>query len=183
MSQNIELEYKTLLTKEQFEKIKSNYPFLEPKKQVNHYFDTDDKKMKARRSPLRIREIDDKYILTLKKPNNIGVLEYECEVQSLDFANNTIPNDILEALGDVTPNDVHEYGALTTYRSIFETELATICLDENFYVNEHDYEIEYEVKKEHDSLKMFKAFMYANGINNPKPAPGKASRFRKAIKF
>ena len=40
MNKNIELEYKSLLTKEQFDHIKSLFAFSEPFKQVNHYFDT-----------------------------------------------------------------------------------------------------------------------------------------------
>ena len=79
MSKNIELEYKTLLTQEQFQTIKSNYPFNEPFKQVNHYFDTSDKKLSKRKSPLRIREVNNQLILTLKTPNRIGVNEYEIE--------------------------------------------------------------------------------------------------------
>lgn len=183
MSKNIELEYKTLLTQEQFQTIKSNYPFNEPFKQVNHYFDTSDKKLSKRKSPLRIREVNNQLILTLKTPNRIGVNEYEIEVNSFDFSKIELPNDIIDALGDINKKDLFEFGCLTTYRSIFETDLATICLDENFYADVHDYEIEYEVKKEHDSLQLFKAFMYANGIEDPKPAPGKTFRMRTAINF
>ena len=183
MGKNIELEYKTLLTEEEFNRIKTNYPFNEPFKQVNHYFDTKSRDLSKRRSPCRIREVDNKLIFTLKTPNKIGVNEYECEVPSFDFNEIQLPEDILTALKDVNPKDLIEFGSLTTYRAVFETELATICLDENFYADIHDFEIEYEVKKEHESLQMFKAFMYANGIENPKPAPGKTKRVRTAINF
>lgn len=183
MSKNIELEYKTLLTFEQFQTIKENYPFNEPFKQVNHYFDTPDKKLSKRKSPLRIREVDNQLILTLKTPNRIGVNEYEINVDSFDFNQISLPDYIIEALGNIDKKDLIEFGTLTTYRSVFDTDLATICLDENFYADVHDYEIEYEVKKEHDSLQLFKAFMYANGIDDPKPAPGKTFRMRTAINF
>ncbi len=183
MSKNIELEYKTLLTKEQFETIKKNYHFNEPFKQVNHYYDVPEKTLSKRRCPLRIREIDNKLVFTLKTPNKIGVNEYEMEVSSFDFKDITLSNDIIKALGDVNYKELVEFGSLTTYRSELITDLAVISLDENFYADQHDYEIEYEVKKDHDSLQMFKAFMYANGIANPKPAPGKTSRFRKATHF
>ena len=183
MNKNIELEYKSLLTKEQFDHIKSLFAFSEPFKQVNHYFDTKDKQMKERRSPLRIREVDNKLIMTIKTPNKIGVNEFECEVESLDFSSNKISNDILQAMYPVTPNEVYEFGSLTTYRRTFETELATICLDENFYADCHDYEIEYEVKKEHNSLDTFKKIMAKCGIPSPRPAKGKTARFRDAIKF
>ena len=77
MDQHIEIEYKNLLTKQDFErlvqffKIESNQFFT----QQNHYFDTTDFRLKKSGSALRIREKNETYELTLKQPAAEGKLE------------------------------------------------------------------------------------------------------------
>lgn len=183
MKKGIELEYKMLLTYRQFQRIQQKYEFDFPFKQINHYYDTPEKALNSRRFALRIRDVDGQKILTLKTPQKIGVMEYECPVDSYDFSQIMLPKEIAEQLSFINCNELECFGSLTTYRSIYETENATICLDDNTYVNIHDYEIEYEVKREHDSLESFMELLRSNGIYEFIPAPGKAKRIKKAIHF
>src|SRR5690625_3099304 len=76
MAQEIEIEYKVLLTKKEFEKIASSLPFsANSVTQVNHYFETNQFNFKKQQSALRIREKNNKYTLTLKQPHEEGILE------------------------------------------------------------------------------------------------------------
>lgn len=183
MRKGIELEYKMLLNARQFQRIQQKYPFDYPFKQINHYYDTPDKALHAKRFALRIRDVDNQKILTLKTPQKIGVMEFEFPVESYDFNEIILPEELKKELSFIDINELQCFGSLTTYRSVYETKYATICLDDNSYVNVHDYEIEYEVKEEHDSLATFMDFLKENGIYEFKKAPGKARRIKNAIHF
>jgi len=139
--------------------------------------------LNKKRYALRIRDIGDKRILTLKVPQKQGVMEYECEVDSYDFTLLSLPQELLEALSFLDVKGLKKFASLTTYRSVYETEDAIICLDENHYAKRCDYEIEYEVKREHDSLSTFLSLLRENAIYEFKPAPGKARRMKNAIRF
>src|SRR5699024_9526368 len=76
MNQEIEIEYKTLLTERAFNKLTEALPFPHDAiKQVNHYFKTEDFQLKKKRSAIRIREKKDTIVLTLKQPHPDGILE------------------------------------------------------------------------------------------------------------
>ena len=78
-----ERELKTLITKEQYDKLESLYPFSICREQINTYYDNAAKDLQARRMGLRIRQIPksdgtSEYILTLKKPLD-AITKYEYE--------------------------------------------------------------------------------------------------------
>src|SRR5699024_11542022 len=67
MVQEIEIEYKTLLTKNEYNILLNALPFSsETIMQTNHYFETDDFKIERHHSALRIRNKGQRYTLTLK---------------------------------------------------------------------------------------------------------------------
>ena len=39
------------------------------------------------------------------------------------------------------------FGTLTTYRKEFQYKDGLLVLDKSYYLNKHDYELEYEVRK------------------------------------
>ena len=73
---HIEIEYKTLLTKEEFNRIKDYLQQVEPIVQTNYYFDTINFELKTHKMSLRIRTFTHSAELTLKVPKKIGNLEY-----------------------------------------------------------------------------------------------------------
>src|SRR5688572_17446881 len=77
MSQNIEIEFKNIITKSEFEKLINHFGLVEESffTQENHYFDTPDFALKNQGSALRIRKKNEKYELTLKQPHPDGLLE------------------------------------------------------------------------------------------------------------
>ena len=52
---HLEIEYKTLLTKDEFNRLNSQLSHVTPVTQTNYYFDSDNFDMKAHRMSLRIR--------------------------------------------------------------------------------------------------------------------------------
>lgn len=68
MSQEIEIEYKNLITIDEYNQLLTAYPFpQEGKKQINYYFETADRKLQHQGCALRIREKSDTYHITLKE--------------------------------------------------------------------------------------------------------------------
>lgn len=155
MNKNIEKEYKVLLTKEQFEKLLSNYPNAVFKTQCNTYYDTDTHCIQKKKGAMRIRQINDKFIFTLKMHSNDGLLEFEKEVNenSLNSFQDVEIQNLLDKF-HINGNLI-ELTTLCTQRATIETEFAEICFDISSYNGCTDYEIEYEYKKEHDGLSIF----------------------------
>ncbi len=183
MNKQIELEYKMILTPRQFSYIKNKYPFTYPVKQTNYYFDNPSKELSEKRYALRIREIDNSYILTLKIPQKIGVLELEQEIPAMQIQKELLSQPLQDALSFLQISELSCFGSLTTYRSTLDLPDAVVCLDENFYHNHHDYEIEYEVKNDHDSYPAFLSFLRDCKIRRHVPAKGKARRVKQAVHF
>ncbi len=94
MTQEIEIEFKNLLTKSEFLKLSEALCMKEHdfKQQVNHYFDTKDFSLKQKKSALRIREKDGAFVLTLKEPAAVGLLETHQELAAPDLDVFKIPD-------------------------------------------------------------------------------------------
>src|SRR5690625_1656793 len=76
MTQQIEIEFKTMLTKSQFNFLLTQLPFpINPIMQTNHYFETNEFSLRSKQAALRIREKATTYTLTLKEPHEEGLLE------------------------------------------------------------------------------------------------------------
>src|SRR5699024_1969207 len=76
MTQEIEIEYKTLLTKHYSATLlQTLFNEVAPIIKVNYYFETKNFRLKKFHSALRIREKNGAYTLTLKEPHPDGILE------------------------------------------------------------------------------------------------------------
>ena len=63
---HLEIEFKTMLTKDEFNRLKAQFSHVAPVTQTNYYFDTENFDMKAHRMSLHIRTISNAAELTLK---------------------------------------------------------------------------------------------------------------------
>ena len=176
MNKNIELEYKVLLNKEQFDILIALYPDLIFRKQVNTYYDTKDMSIRSMKGAMRIREVNNSFIFTLKMHKDNDLLEYECEVEknAVESLQTNEINILLKQYGLKGP--FQQLTSLTTYRGMHITEYAEICFDKNYYGDTMDYEIEYEYKKEHDGLKEFQAILDHVHITYEKNCASKIKR-------
>ncbi|MFE3974667.1 MULTISPECIES: CYTH domain-containing protein [unclassified Peribacillus] len=154
MSQHIEIEFKNLLKENEFRQLidyfhigTSNF-----KSQKNHYFDTFEFHLKNLDSALRIREKNGCYELTLKQPATEGLLETNQDISketAYAFLNqNTFPEGEIQQLiieCGVNPKDFTCFGTLKTDRYEFPYKEGLLVLDHSSYVNQEDFELEYEV--------------------------------------
>ncbi|WP_187118863.1 CYTH domain-containing protein [Bacillus marasmi] len=154
MSQQIEIEYKNLLSKEEYERLQDYFKIDQSsiKKQINHYFDTSIFALKNLHSALRIREKGGKYELTLKQPAEIGLLETN-QILTKEVAKGMLDGGKLPdgpvktALLNVgfAVDTLEFFGTLTTYRAELEFEGGILVLDHSQYLKVEDFEVEYEV--------------------------------------
>ncbi|WP_416731320.1 CYTH domain-containing protein [Fictibacillus sp. JL2B1089] len=153
MSQEIEIEFKNLLSHLEFLKLIDEFDVKQEAfhKQTNYYFDTQQFDLKHHRSALRVRTKNNEYTLTLKQKLDKHILE----------THQTVSKDIFEGLLKGTPlpsgevsdqiqkmnievKKITYLGELTTFRAEFPYKDGLLVLDENHYLGKIDYEIEYE---------------------------------------
>ena len=154
MSQELEIEFKNLLTKNEYMHLRA---LFQPKGQkmivqVNHYFDTPLFHLKKNNSALRIREINGQYQLTLKQPVEEGVLETHqlidpVTAQNMMNGGGLVSGEIhdLLLLLDIPAQKIIHFGSLETHRIETPYENGLLVLDQSSYLNHEDFELEYEV--------------------------------------
>lgn len=169
MKASVEKEYKMLLTKKQFDFIieKNDFDLVV---QDNYYYDVE-----KENAGLRIRNIDDLYILTYKVYENGKVFEYEYKVEG-----NNIENEyILKFLKKQNIEKIPKYlGVLQTSRYYKKFEKGEMFLDRNFYLNKIDYEIEYEVYDEKTNNQELIDFLLQHKIEYIENNKTKYQRFK-----
>lgn len=184
MKQNIEIEFKNLLTAAQYQAIYNIYQLNDETAidQTNYYFDTPDFLLKQHHSALRIRHYLDHYELTLKSPAAVGKLEQtillQAEQAQLILTDaQLLPEAMHELLANMNINvqDLQCFGSLRTIR--YEKQLSTglLVLDHSFYEGIEDYELEFEVTDGQQGLQDFKAILAQFQIKS-QPTPNKIKR-------
>jgi uncharacterized protein YjbK len=148
MKENLEIELKCLLNKDQFDCLLGKMSFSNPKIQVNTYYDTLDGDLQKRHWMCRIREVMNQYEFTLKTPGDGGLNEFECPLEKHDILDPIIVD--LFAQSDIHP-PFKSLGTTTTHRSKYMDEYGEWCLDFNEFNGFSDYEVEYELFEYHAS--------------------------------
>lgn len=145
MNTNLEIEYKTMLTPDQFKRLSLDYDDVPNIKQVNYYYQYADV---TKPIAARIRQIDQKFELTFKIKQAKGRLEVNFVVQGND-SNVFNREDVKSFL--ITNDysfDFSYLGELTSYRRLIKETNGDLCIDENHYLGLVDYELEYEVTQD-----------------------------------
>jgi uncharacterized protein YjbK len=190
MPQEIEIEFKNLLTEAEFNKLyevfnMKNVPEIQ---QVNHYFETKDFQLKQHGAALRIREKNGKYQSTLKQPQGEGLLE------TYDFLTEQEANSWLQGyitLGPEISKQLQELG-ISTAELIYGGSLETvrreqsyndtiIVLDRSKYSDVTDYELELEAQSYAHGEHVFNTILTENGIAKRK-TPNKIQRFYDSLR-
>lgn len=143
MKTNLEIEYKTLITQTEFERIQAAFPFAQAQVQTNVYFDTPEGALFDKKMMCRIRIIDNRYEFTLKIPQTDGVMEFEYQLDSLSLDHPAI-RTYFESL-NLDALLLKETTRSETHRQIYEDTYGEWCLDETNFSHHKDYEIEYEL--------------------------------------
>lgn len=188
MSQEIEIEFKTVLTKESYDILKDQLPF--PKdagKQINHYFETHNFSLKQQHSALRIREKAGGYTLTLKQPHPEGILETHDRLSEEEFSAWVAGRPINKphtatqlSHMEIQTEALVYYGALTTERTSFEEDGILYVLDKSEYLHQTDYELEIESPTYAAGETAFHALLERFGIEKQPPVT-KIERFFRTL--
>ncbi len=178
----LEVEYKSLLTKEIFDKIRSHYNWDHIKTQTNYYYFDNTGELSKRHITVRVREIDDKYFLQIKAHKNPGeALQISEESEfALDSLPETISaEDAYEYIG-VHTGGLSLLGNLITCRhSLMWADGVEICLDKSEYFDRIDYEIEVEYTGDFPPALMTE--LNGLGVEFKEKTKGKYSRFVKRM--
>lgn len=155
MKQHLEIEFKTMLTKKEYESILAALPFGKEIIQQNDYYDNKDGLLFMNKMMCRIRTIDSGYLFTLKTPKKVGVLEHEMTLESASLNNESL--QIIEELLDTTNLQLIKIASSCTHRYEYNDTYGTWCLDYSVFDNHVDYELEYELFE--DNEKAYPYFM------------------------
>ncbi|WP_107947313.1 CYTH domain-containing protein [Lysinibacillus parviboronicapiens] len=190
MSQQLEIEFKNLLTKQQYEQLLKDFHIHDDAihRQTNHYFDTPQYEIRHLKSGLRIRQINDYYECTLKE----RTAEHE-HLETTDELSAEQAQKMLNGEGffapevakrlanyDIPLDKLKVFGSLTTDRVEIPYKGGLLVFDHSFYLQCDDYEVEYESNDVIKGNAMFDAFLQQYGIKK-QVADKKIARFMKAL--
>lgn len=187
LKQEIEIEFKNIVTKEEFDRLRSHFQLTENQfiSQENHYFDTPVFSLKDCGAALRIRSKKNKFVLTLKQPHQEGLLEtHEAltneQAKELLDGSAKIPSTIQQLITDlqVDSHSLTYFGTLRTSRAEIPYKNGLLVLDHSFYLGAEDYELEYEVTDANEGAKYFEQLLTELDIKK-KPTENKIRRFYK----
>ncbi|NER42188.1 CYTH domain-containing protein [Bacillus megaterium NBRC 15308 = ATCC 14581] len=187
MKQEIEIEFKNIVTKEEFDRLRSHFQLTEDQfvSQENHYFDTPAFSLKRLRGCPANSKQKDKSVLTLKQPHQEGLLEtHEAltneQAKELRDGSAKIPSTIQQLITDlqVDSHALTYFGTLCTSRAEIPYKNGLLVLDHSFYLGAEDYELEYEVTDANEGAKYFEQLLTELDIKK-KPTENKIRRFYK----
>jgi|SRR5690625_1172923 len=167
MAQEVEIEFKNLLTEDEFNRLLYDLPFpSDSETQTNYYFETKDFALKAYNSALRIRKKNGSYQLTLKEPHHIGLLEThdsltrqeaEAMIEGQTIFKKEVGQELLKK--NILFADLIYFGSLTTVRKETSYDGVLLVLDYSTYNGKFDYELELESASEVYGRKVFEALL------------------------
>ena len=150
MAKEITAEFKTLLTKAEYDRIYETIKEHPGNLQTNYYFDTKRFTLKATDAVLRVKHRET-YTLTLERKKGYNFIRIDEEMTEEEFKdlveNGIIHNEkIANEVNDIIKGQkIINFMNLATYRISVPYKKGKLSLDRCEYVNTIDYELEYEV--------------------------------------
>ena len=174
MAKQLEIEFKTLLTKRStktnrtFSNYKGNY-------QTNYYFDTPRFTLKATDIGLRVR-VRDSYELTLKRRKHYSIIETNKIISKEIFEefleNGIVPDEeIRNEIAGIIGNQKLVNCSLTTYRVNVPYKNGLLAIDKCEYLGEVDYELEYEATSYEQGKREFVEIVNEFGVKYKRVKP------------
>lgn len=181
LSQQIEKEFKNLLTKEEYEQLLTTLQLNEDEaiQQTNIYFDTATHLLKNKNMGLRIRLFDDSGELTLKSPiseneklETTDELDLETATKMADKGSINLDGHVADKLAEfgINISDLEPIGRLSTLRYTFPGKGGMYFLDESYYQDQKDYELEFETEDVESGKFQFEQFLAKHHIKKRKTA-------------
>ncbi|WP_273478171.1 CYTH domain-containing protein [Ignavigranum ruoffiae] len=157
MTKNIEQEYKTMLRKDEFERLIDQLGF-EPRSaliQSNYYYDTPDHQLAKINAALRLRVFKDRSEWTIKQLiselRSIEITQEQGPVDSISSAINPTwftDADLIKFIHNhqIPIEQLQLHYQMSTHRYLYPVPGATFCLDHSFFPQTEDYELECELE-------------------------------------
>lgn len=156
-----EIEFKNLLTKEEFMSL-TDFFHIEPKHfqtQTNYYFDTPDQYFKNNHMGFRLRVLEDRNELTLKSPVKKHVMNEQTILVTDEQRNLIINQAVFPSIAFIdeliASKSLSCFGSIETNRAQLKLEEGILFLDHSSYSHTEDYEVEYESKDVEKGQKFF----------------------------
>lgn len=184
-----EIEFKNLITSDQFKQIRDSlFIDITPFYQTNFYIDTEDLQIRKNILMLRVRELEDRFVLTLKVPNEAHIItEYhqildESVLEKTNIDESDLGADIINVLKErnIDTNALNIQGQLETIRYERTYKNGLLMLDESQYFGETDYELEYEANNVSDGKVVFNEILDHYDIQRTEEVV-KSERFYKKL--
>ena len=186
----IEIEFKNLLTKDQYASLFKKYDLKNSEEIINKnfYYDDADESFKKIGAALRIRYTNKKTEMTLKVKGETQNIEINVPLDERYPKEPTVlpilPNEIITELEQMnvkikTPMLIQK---IETLRHEIALEEGLLVLDETTYINDVvDYELEFETKDYESGLVAFEKLLEESNIDkNPaKPKIARAVEYSK----
>ena len=186
----IEIEFKNLLTKDQYSSLFEKYDLKNSEEIINKnfYYDDADESFKKIGAALRIRYTNKKTEMTLKVKGETQNVEINVPLDERYPKEPTVlpilPNEIIAELERMnvkikTPMLIQK---IETLRHEIALEAGLLVLDETTFINDIiDYELEFETKDYETGLVAFEKLLEENNIDkNPaKPKIARAVEYSK----
>lgn len=160
MKKQPEIEFKSLLTKDEYLKLMEKFKGNRTNVQTNHYFDTPRFSLKAIDASLRVRERED-FEMTLKVKKGYSLVENTIPVTKEEFEEikktGVVSNpEMANLLSSIIGNQkVENFLSLQTYRMYLPYGNGILFIDKSKYLGFVDYELEYEAKSYHQGKQEF----------------------------
>ena len=182
MYTSVEIEFKTEINKDEYERLIDLYNLKEKiSSQINYYFDTPNHSLINNKIILRIREKSYNIKLTSKTPQETGVLERHI-ILDKDEAYKMIENGFNAEIIEIN-EFVKLIAKLQTFRATMEYKSGTLFFDMNKYYDTIDYEIEFETNDEELGKKEFMEFLTEHNITYKKMVSKSKRAYKKSSQF
>jgi len=184
MPKEIEIEFKNILTAEEFRRLLQAFHLDEEDFTLQHndYFDTPNFSLKAQHAALRIREKEGKCTLTLKQPGAFGLIETHQnirpdEAEAIRNGRGIPGGEVQNALAglNIDMSQLKMLGRLSTKRAEILYRDGRLAFDHSFYGTKEDYELEYEAPEAIEGEKTFLDLLNRFGIPK-RPTDNKIKR-------
>lgn len=163
MQTHNEIEFKTMLTKNEYDKLFNQFSEL-TYSQTNHYLDDELHTFSTQKIGCRIRIKHDQYEVTLKKPISEHVTEERNWSMTREEYTDFLTTGDLSSISTDFTHPMIKTGSITTTRSEWPYKDGVMMLDHSQFFGQEDFELEYEVHETDQGLKDFQEFLNQMGI-------------------
>lgn len=185
MSTHLEIESKSMLTKQDYKKLMSKFSHIKNYTQINYYIFSDEMLKHRSKYGLRMRKKEGYYELTLKVKVNDGRNEINQEISKKTYKffkkSHVFPDgevkDYLIENGICDPAKLRIVGSLKTIRKDIKFMSSLISVDKSSYNHKVDYEVECEDLTPIAAQTNLEIFLQQNLIKFKKSEYSKLARF------